>query len=190
MFRIMQARVVIVGSLVVLAAAGCSSGGTPVGPAAGKRQSAPSAKGSPSASKHLSEQVGLHGPYLFAGNPRLIIGVKADQPQTSVMSGGSFSGFDIDLANYNASHTTRVPPDFSPVVTADRDQELHDGQLDMVIATYSDTPQRERLVDMAGPYMRTDEGILVTTSTHDITQLSDLKGKTVCTTTGSTTAAP
>jgi glutamate transport system substrate-binding protein len=60
----------------------------------------------------------------------------------------------------------------------------------MVIATYSDTPQREKLVDMAGPYMRTDEGILVTSSTHDITQLSDLEGKTVCTTTGSTTAAP
>jgi glutamate transport system substrate-binding protein len=125
--------------------------------------------------------------FLQPGRPGVAIGVKPDQPQLSTLNGAdSYSGFDIDLANFIMQYTTGTTPAFSAVITKDREKRLCDGVLGLVVATYSDTPGRESRVEMAGPYIVTDQGILVRRGSA-IAAFGDLKGKAVCTTKGSTT---
>jgi glutamate transport system substrate-binding protein len=57
----------------------------------------------------------------------------------------------------------------------------------MVVATYSITDARREKVGFAGPYMLTQQGIMIRAADRAKYQkLDDLSGKTVCSTTGST----
>ena len=95
------------------------------------------------------------GPASIVGQQTLRIGVKADQPGLGQrLPGGRFAGFDVDVARYVAARLG-VRPDhitFVPVTSATREAVLEDGSVDMVIATYSITPERETKVTFGGPY--------------------------------------
>ena len=60
-----------------------------------------------------------------------------------------------------------------------------DGEVDLVLASYSITDERREVVGQAGPYYVTGQQLLVTADS-DIESLEDLKGKEVCSVTGST----
>jgi glutamate transport system substrate-binding protein len=128
------------------------------------------------------------GPPSIAGQQTLRIGVKADQPGLGLrLADGRFAGFDVDVARYVAAKLG-VEPDhitFVPVTSATREKVLENGSVDMVIATYSITPERGTLVTFAGPYYVAHQDTMVRAGETAIRTVHDLKGKRLCAAAGS-----
>jgi glutamate transport system substrate-binding protein len=122
------------------------------------------------------------------GKQALRIGVKADQPGLGLrLANGSFAGFDVDVARYVAAKLG-VRPDhitFVPVTSATRETVLEDGSVDMVIATYSITPERGTKVSFAGPYYMAHQDTMVRAGETAIRTVHDLRGKRLCAAAGS-----
>lgn len=119
----------------------------------------------------------------------LNVGVQiTDSPGFNELSDGQRSGFDIDVANYIVNGLGKHA-NFIPITVSSRDQQLKEGFVDMVVSTYSITDAHiQNGIIFAGPYIRTDQGIMVNQDNTAITSTDDLADKTVCVTTGSTTA--
>lgn len=119
----------------------------------------------------------------------LNVGVQiTDSPGFSELNDGQRSGFDIDVANYIVNRMGKHA-NFVPITVGSRDQQLKEGFVDMVVSTYSITDAHiQNGVIFAGPYIRTDQGIMVNSDNTTIQSVNDLEDKTVCVTTGSTTA--
>lgn len=118
------------------------------------------------------------------------IGVKEDQPGLGYLDAATNkrSGFDIEIANWMAA-SLGVPADkiqFKSIPSANRETALANGDVDLYIGTYSITDKRKALVDFAGPYFVTGQGLLVKKDNSTITSEKDLAGKKVCSATGST----
>jgi glutamate transport system substrate-binding protein len=95
-------------------------------------------------------------------------------------------GFEADLANYIAQKLGKHA-NFIPMTVGTRDQQLKNGYIDMVVGTYSITDARiEDGIVFAGPYIRTDQGILTLKTNTEIMSVDDLAGQTVCVTAKST----
>ncbi|GAA1049607.1 glutamate ABC transporter substrate-binding protein [Arthrobacter russicus] len=121
---------------------------------------------------------------------KITIGVKEDQPGLGFKdpATGEYSGFDIDIARWMAASlglgTDKIT--FQAVASSNREQALANGQVDLYVGTYSITDKRKALVDFAGPYFVTGQGLLVKKDNTSINSEKDLAGKTVCSATGST----
>ena len=128
------------------------------------------------------------GPTSVAGRQTLRIGVKADQPGLGLrLADGRFTGFDVDVATYVAARLG-VRPDhitFVPVTSATREKVLENGSADMVVATYSITPERGTLVTFAGPYYVAHQDTMVRAAETTIHTVHDLTGKRLCKAAGS-----
>lgn len=117
----------------------------------------------------------------------LTIGVKPDQPGLGLQtSGGQYAGFDVDVARYVATKLGATKINFVATLSANREAFLQQGRVDMVAATYSITPKRQKIVDFAGPYYIAHQDILVRANDNSIKKPDDLKGKKVCSGQGST----
>ncbi|GAA4004719.1 bifunctional serine/threonine-protein kinase/glutamate ABC transporter substrate-binding protein [Streptomyces marokkonensis] len=131
-------------------------------------------------------------------NERLTIGAKTDQPGLSFRNEtGVWSGFDIDIAyalagklGYDREHV-----DFYPVTTGNRASKLANGDVDLVIASYSMTVEREKKdnINFVGPYYKAGSSLLVRKHSvnHDLNSAADVKTKhvQVCTARDSTYAS-
>jgi glutamate transport system substrate-binding protein len=116
----------------------------------------------------------------------LNIGVKPDQPGLGLQTaGGQYTGFDIDVARYVAKKLGATKIHFVPTLSANREAFLQQGKVDMVVATYSVTPERQKIVSFAGPYYVAHQDILVRANDNSISKPDDLKGKKVCSGQGS-----
>lgn len=118
------------------------------------------------------------------------IGVKEDQPGLGFLDAvtNERSGFDIEIARWMAA-SLGVAADkieFKAIPSANRESALANGDVDLYVGTYSITDKRKMLVNFAGPYFVTGQGILVAKDNSDITSEKDLAGKNVCSATGST----
>ncbi|WP_298251640.1 glutamate ABC transporter substrate-binding protein [uncultured Arthrobacter sp.] len=124
-----------------------------------------------------------------AGGETVRIGIKFDQPGLGYDEGGSYSGFDVDVAKYVANELgySEDQIDFVESPSANRENMLANDQVDMIFATYSITDTRKETVDFAGPYFIAGQDLLVPTDS-DITGPEDLEGKNLCSVTGSTSA--
>ena len=116
---------------------------------------------------------------------QIIIGVKADQPGLGYFdaSTNSYSGFDILIAQLVAAglgfSTSQIQ--FTPVASQDRETELENGAVDLVIASYSYNADRAKLVSFAGPYLTTTEALLVARGNTTIKSLDSITPSTnVC----------
>lgn len=135
-----------------------------------------------------------------AANPLLKIGVKDDQPGLSKYDRKTktYAGYDIDLAYAIAGHLgyDRDEVAFTTVPTDYRSTALRTKGVDLVIASYSITPERKSAspggdsVDFAGPYYEASRSFLVRqkSSKYTINDSSDLRrlGVEVCTARDST----
>lgn len=123
----------------------------------------------------------------FGPGKDITVGLKPDQPQISLQNGADFDGFEKRLAKY-ITDNTGTGVGYSPVVTKNREDILQkDGPVHMIVATYSDTPDRRSKVQFVGPYIQTPQGVLVRDGDKEkIQKTADLKGKSVCTTEEST----
>jgi ABC-type amino acid transport substrate-binding protein len=118
----------------------------------------------------------------------LTIGVKADQPSLGVKGkDGTYQGFDVDVATYIAGRLG-VPKDrirWRTTNSSVREKALADGTVDMIVATYSITATRKRVVTFAGPYYVAHQDTLVAPGNAAIHAVRDLKGRKICAVTGS-----
>ncbi|TYB65395.1 glutamate ABC transporter substrate-binding protein [Nonomuraea sp. PA05] len=122
---------------------------------------------------------------------KLVIGVKADQPGLGLRTpDGSFSGFDIEVAKYVAKQLGVEPSGitFKETVSANREAFIEQGQVDLVVATYSITDARKQKVSFAGPYFVAGQDLLVRADDAALTGPEALNGKKLCSVAGSTPA--
>ncbi|SER63055.1 glutamate transport system substrate-binding protein [Propionibacterium cyclohexanicum] len=121
---------------------------------------------------------------------RIAIGVKLDQPGTSLKVGNDLKGFDADVARYVAAKMGYQPSqiDFKEAVSAQRETMIESGQVKFVVGTYSITDSRKQRVDFAGPYFIAGQDLLVRSDDNSITGPDSLNGKKLCSVTGSTSA--
>lgn len=99
------------------------------------------------------------------------------------------AGFETDLADFLDRELDFPDISLNPKSSDRREDVLQKGTYQLVIATYSITDDREKVVDFAGPYMENYQGLLVRTGDQRIT--SDTKTaakKVICTALGSTSA--
>jgi len=120
---------------------------------------------------------------------RTTIGVKADQPNLGYKdTDGKRCGFDIEMAQLVASKLGVAPGsiDYKEIPSANRESEIKAGTIDYYVGTYSITDKRKVDVGFAGPYFIAGQDLLVRKGESAITGKETLKGKKVCSATGST----
>lgn len=144
-------------------------------------------------SQDVKKDVSISGSATFdkiKKDGKIVIGVKDDQPGLGYKdpTTNQYSGFDIQIAEWMAASlgVDKSNIEFKPVASSNRETALANGQVDLYVGTYSITDKRKALVGFAGPYFVTGQGLLVAKSNDTIKSKDDLKGKTVCSATGST----
>jgi glutamate transport system substrate-binding protein len=120
----------------------------------------------------------------------LKVGIKFDQPGLGLKKGSDYTGFDVDVAKYVAKElgTDAANITWVQAPSAQREALISNGQVDMVVATYSITDERKEKVSFAGPYFIAGQDLLVRADDTSITGPDSLKGKKLCSVTGSTSA--
>src|SRR4051794_25622970 len=118
------------------------------------------------------------------------IGIKFDQPGLGFKDGNDYTGFDVDVARYVAGELGYGEDqiEFVQSPSAQRENLLETGQVDMIFATYSITDKRKEVVSFAGPYFVAGQDLLVAADDDSIQGPEDLEGKNLCSVTGSTAA--
>jgi glutamate transport system substrate-binding protein len=129
----------------------------------------------------------------LADQGSLTIGTKFDQPGFGLNnpSTNQPEGFDVEIGKLIAAELGIQAEDIKWVesVSANREQFIQNGDVDLVIATYTINDERKQLVDFAGPYYVAGQDIMVTKDNPEgIDGPDDLAGKRVCSVEGSTPA--
>ncbi|MFE6963472.1 glutamate ABC transporter substrate-binding protein [Agromyces sp. NPDC057679] len=122
----------------------------------------------------------------------ITIGTKFDQPLFGLVGpSGDPEGFDVEIGKIIAGKLGIEPDSIEWVetVSANREPFIENGQVDIVIATYTINDERKQVVSFAGPYYLAGQSILVLADNEDIASEEDLVGQPVCSVTGSTPAA-
>ena len=122
----------------------------------------------------------------------ITVGTKFDQPLFGLVGpSGVPEGFDVEIAKIIASELgiSEDNIEWTETVSANREPFIENGQVDIVVATYTINDKRKEVVSFAGPYYMAGQSILVLADNDDITSEDDLVGQPVCSVTGSTPAA-
>ena len=118
---------------------------------------------------------------------RFLIGVKCDAPPFGYINvRGENAGFDVEIARWFSrfafGRENRVS--FVCTPTPAREPSLTTGRVDMVIATFTYTRDRDTRIDFSRAYYQAT-GRLLVKNDSPITSLANLSGRTVVTTSGS-----
>lgn len=114
----------------------------------------------------------------------LRVAISFDQPGVGLREGDSHTGLDADVARHIAQYLGIPRISFVEAVTDQRETLLATGQVDLVLAAYSMTPQRAADVTFAGPYLTTGQELLLPARSR-IRSPGQLRGFTVCSVQGS-----
>ncbi len=125
-----------------------------------------------------------------SGGKKITIGIKFDQPGLGFKQGSSYTGFDVDVARYVAKDLGYSDSQivWKEAPSKQREALLQNGDVDMVVATYTMNKPRSKVIDFAGPYFVAAQDILVRSDEKDITGPKTLNGKKLCSVTGSNSA--
>jgi glutamate transport system substrate-binding protein len=184
----MKMRTLAVGLMVsALALSACGREGSPTAPAA------PGGEPAAELSYPVAENVQVAGSSVFQAmtqRSRVVIGVKEDQPGLGFKDAttGEFSGFDIEIARLVAAGLGFGPDqiDYKSIPSAAREDSITRGDVDYYVGTYTINDKRKQLISFAGPYFQAGQSILVRADETAITGPQTLKGKKVCSASGST----
>ena len=111
---------------------------------------------------------------------KIVVGVKADyKPWGFRDSDGSVVGMEIDMAQ-DVADKMGVELEVVPVVSSNRMQFLEQGQIDLMIATMTDRPDRREIVGIVGPNYYTSGTNVMAPKALGFTAWEDLSGKPVC----------
>ena len=123
---------------------------------------------------------------------KMTVGTKFDQPGFGLLGLDDVpEGFDVEVAKIIAGAMGIAPEDITwKVATSDiREQVIEDGEVDMVVATYTINEERAQRITFAGPYYEAGQQLMVASDNDTITGPEDLKDNPdakVCSVTGST----
>ena len=123
----------------------------------------------------------------------ITVGTKFDQPGFGLLNPQSEQpeGFDVEIAKLVAAKLGIEAGgiEWVETVSANREPFIQNGQVDIVVATYTINDQRKQVVDFAGPYYVAGQDIMVAKGNPEgIQGPEDLAGKRVCSVEGSTPA--
>lgn len=173
---------VAAGAVAALALAGCA------GNAAAPGDDAPE----PSVEEEVEFEAGTTMAELAEAGT-ITIGTKFDQPLFGLVGpSGEPEGFDVEIGKIIAGKLGIAPEDieWTETVSANREPFIQNGQVDIVVATYTINDKRKEVVSFAGPYFEAGQSILVLAGNEaGIESEDDLVGQPVCSVTGSTPAA-
>jgi glutamate transport system substrate-binding protein len=180
----MRVRSLAIGLLVGgLALTACGKEGTPSN----------DATGGPSTTQKVAKNVKVEGSPTFdriTQNGKIVIGVKEDQPYLGYKdpTTGKYSGFDIEIARLIAAKLgfDEDKIEYKTVQSAGREAAITNGDVDYYVGTYTINDKRKAQVSFAGPYFVAGQDLLVRKDDSSITGKDTLKGKKVCSVTGST----
>jgi len=120
----------------------------------------------------------------------ITIGTKFDQPLFGLKGpSGDPVGFDVEIGKIiaNALGISEDNINWVETVSANREQFIENGTVDIVVATYTINDSRKEVISFAGPYYNAGQDILVLAGNPEgITGPDDLTGKDVCSVAGST----
>jgi glutamate transport system substrate-binding protein len=119
----------------------------------------------------------------------ITIGTKFDQPLFGLKGpDGTPVGFDVEIGKLIAAKLGIEASDitWTETVSANREPFIQNGQVDLVVATYTINDARKEVISFAGPYYEAGQDLLVLEGNDEITGPEDLADKTVCTVSGST----
>jgi glutamate transport system substrate-binding protein len=184
----MKLRTLAVGLVVsALALTACGREGSPTAP------TAPGGQEAPELSYPVATNVQVEGSPVFQAmtqRGRVIVGVKEDQPGLGFKDAttGEYSGFDVEMARMVAAGLGFAPDkiDYKPIPSAAREDSISRGDVDYYVGTYTINDKRKQLISFAGPYFQAGQSILVRADETAITGPQTLKGKKVCSASGST----
>lgn len=180
----MRVRTLAIGLLVGgLALTACGKEGTPEDPTTG----------GPSTTQKVATDVTVDGSPTFErmkAAKKVVIGVKEDQPGLGLKdpTTGKYSGFDIEIARLVAAKLgfTEDQIEYKTVQSAGREAAVAQGTVDYYVGTYTINDKRKQQISFAGPYFVAGQDLLVRKDDDSITSKDTLKGKKVCSVTGST----
>jgi glutamate transport system substrate-binding protein len=121
---------------------------------------------------------------------KVVIGVKDDQPGLGFKDAttGEYAGFDIEIARLIAAKlgfgADKI--EYKTIPSVAREDAISRGDVDYYVGTYTINDKRKQRVSFAGPYFVAGQGLLVRKDDDSITGKDTLKGKKVCSATGST----
>ena len=122
---------------------------------------------------------------------KITIGTKFDQPLFGQAGpDGKPVGFDVEIGKILAG-ALGIDADgieWTETVSANREPFIENGQVDIVVATYTINDTRKEVVDFAGPYYVAGQALMVLVNNEDITGEDSLAGKKVASVEGSTPA--
>ncbi len=176
---------IAIAALALTACAGGTPGGTPGGDGDGDGDTNETPWS-------VATDVTLEGSPTFdamTSRGTINIGVKEDQPGLGYLdpTTSERTGFDVDVARWMAASLgfDEDDIDFTTIPSANREQALINGDIDLYVGTYSITDKRKEQISFAGPYFITGQGLLVAADS-DITGVDSIDGKNICSATGST----
>ena len=122
---------------------------------------------------------------------KITIGTKYDQPLFGLMNPQTNKpeGFDVEIGKIIAAKLglSEDQIEWKEAVSANREPFIEKGEVDLVIATYTINDDRKKVIDFGGPYYIAGQDLLVLAGNPDgISGIDDVKGKKVCSVTGST----
>ncbi len=121
---------------------------------------------------------------------KVIMGVRSDQPGLGFQDAttGQYTGFDVEIARLVAAQLGYGPDkiEYKVVPSAAREDTIERGEIDYMVGTYTINDNRKERVSFAGPYYVAGQSLLVRSADTAITSKDTLKGKKVCSVTGST----
>lgn len=122
---------------------------------------------------------------------KLIIGAKSDQPYLGFQDPSSkeYEGFDVEVAKMVAADLGFDPKkdvQFKTIDSSVRETAISKGQVDLMVGTYTINDERKKQVGFAGPYYMAGQDLLVRKDEKSIKGPDSIKGKKVCSVTGST----
>lgn len=121
---------------------------------------------------------------------QIVLGVKDDQPGLGSrdLTTRKYSGFDIEIAKLVAANLGFGEDKivYKTIDSGAREQAISNGDVAYYTGTYTITDKRKALVSFAGPYFQAGQDLLVRKDDTSITGPETLKGKKVCSVTGST----
>jgi polar amino acid transport system substrate-binding protein len=111
----------------------------------------------------------------------LVVGVKKDVPLWGQLdpATGRIVGFEPDLAQLVADELG-VKLKLVGVLTAERVDALTSGRIDVLIATLSDTPERQQALDLVLPHYYSSGVNLLARKSERFADWTDLKNRRVC----------
>jgi glutamate transport system substrate-binding protein len=157
------------------------------------RETSPGVSGAKIPGPSVAQNVTVAGSPTFGRMTQrgtVIVGVKNDQPGLGYLNPttNKYEGFDVEIARLIAAKLgfdSQTKIEYKPIPTPAREQSIINGDIDYYVGTYTINDGRKKQVSFAGPYFVAGQDLLVKADDNSITGPETLKGKRVCSATGS-----